>query len=70
MPRLGAAHGVQGDAAIESSEAATVLHRERQQISVSDLIWSKDSIRIDPFAVAQREVVRPESVVGFTDLLG
>ena len=53
MARLGTVHGVQGDAPVEGDEAAAVLHRERQQIDVCDLIWPEIGLRINPFVVAQ-----------------
>jgi hypothetical protein len=54
MPRLGAAHGLQGQASIEGQEPAAILDRQAQQINVRDLVGPKDvAVVEDRFVVME-----------------
>lgn len=46
------------------------FHREREQIRIGDLIWSKNARRIENIPVGDRNVVGPKRVVRMLDVLG
>lgn len=62
MLRLGTMHGGQGDAAVEGDEAAAVLYRQRQQISVSNLPRPADAIVIENTGLSEQGIVGPKRV--------
>lgn len=70
MAQLGAARGAQGHAAVERRQTSAVLYSEREQIDVRDLVRAEDGACVEQFTVAQRDIVGPERMVGFSNLLG
>lgn len=70
MPRLGTANGAKRYAAVQRRQPPIVFHREREQIRIGDLIWSKNAHRIENIPVGDRNVVGPKRVVRMLDVLG
>src|SRR5712691_4054362 len=70
MPRLGVAHRGNRDSTIQCRKAAAVLHGEREQINVRELLWAEDMGGIKARPVDEGNIVGPEGMIGVSNLRG
>jgi len=64
VPRLRTVHGGKWNGAVERREPSAILHREREQIDIGELLWAENARAMETLRIGERNVVGPKSVIG------
>src|SRR5215470_13737053 len=69
MLRPRSAYGSHRNPTIERHQSTSVLHGEREQVDVGELLRAENARVVDELFVEQRNIVGPEGVIGSGDLV-